>query len=77
MQKLDNTLATDATGLLSEEAVHTDAFEESISAVEAALDQLGQEFSSALVDENLLKQAVEKASIRGEMKIRRHEEAVR
>lgn len=76
MQKLVNSLATDATALLSEEAVHTDAYEESIAGVESALQILTEEFKSGFVDQDILRQAIDRSSARGETKVRRHEEAV-
>ncbi|KAI0343973.1 ARM repeat-containing protein [Trametopsis cervina] len=76
IQKLVGQLATDATALLTEEAVHTDAFGEDTPGVRAALDDLALEFSPSLVNQALLKDAIEKSQVRGALRIRRHEEAI-
>ena len=56
--------------------MHTDAFNEEILGVEAALEQLIAEFSASLVNEALLAEAVKKSLARSQLKVRRHEEAV-
>ncbi|KAI0094551.1 ARM repeat-containing protein [Irpex rosettiformis] len=76
IQKLVGQLATDATALLTEEAVHTDAFNEGIPGVEAAIEQLATEFSPSLMDQALLAEASKKGPIRRQLKVRRHEEAI-
>ncbi len=68
-------MVTDANALLTEEAVHTDAFDEEIPGVEAALDQLAAEFSTSLVDQAVLAEALKKGVVRRQLKARRHEEA--
>ncbi|KAI0702440.1 ARM repeat-containing protein [Cytidiella melzeri] len=76
IQKLVGQLAGDATALLTEEAVHTDAYDESIPGVEAAIEQLVPEFSSSLVNQALLKEALEKSPVRAALRVRRYEEAI-
>ncbi|KAG6910583.1 hypothetical protein DXG01_009534 [Tephrocybe rancida] len=64
VQKLVNNLAGDCLGHLTEEAVHTDAYLLATPGVESALQDLLTEFSPNFVDRRLLKEAVEKTSVR-------------
>lgn len=64
IQKLVNNLAQDCLGHLTEEAVHTDAYMLDIPRVEDALHSLELEFSSNLINQSLLRQAMLKAQIR-------------
>ncbi|KAF5377581.1 hypothetical protein D9615_005140 [Tricholomella constricta] len=64
IQKLVNTLAQDCLGHLTEEAIHTDAYMLVTPGAEAALDDLLSEFTPKLVNPGLLKEALEKSSLR-------------
>ncbi|KAH0590354.1 hypothetical protein H2248_000511 [Termitomyces sp. 'cryptogamus'] len=64
IQKLVSNLSGDCYSHMPEEAVHTDAYSLATPGVEAALEDLIAEFSSNLVDQQLLKAAVDKTLIR-------------
>lgn len=68
VQKLVNNLAQDCLGHLTEESIHTDAYMLSTPGVEAALDDLIPEFSVRLVDQQFLKEALDKKSVRISMR---------
>ncbi|EIN13635.1 hypothetical protein PUNSTDRAFT_94829 [Punctularia strigosozonata HHB-11173 SS5] len=76
IQKLISSIASDVTPYLSEEAVHTDAFMEDISAVEAAIESLRSEFSPALINQGLLEEALAKAPVRSQRRIRNYDEVL-
>ncbi|KAG6889358.1 hypothetical protein C0995_001423 [Termitomyces sp. Mi166 len=64
IQKLVNTLSGDCLAHMPEEVVHTDAYLLATPGVEAALEDLIAEFSSTFVNQQLLKAAVDKSSMR-------------
>ncbi|KAG6869165.1 hypothetical protein C0993_012264 [Termitomyces sp. T159_Od127] len=64
IQKLVNNISGDCLAHLSEEAVHTDAYSLATPGVDDALEDLSTEFSSELVDQQLLKAAVDRSFIR-------------
>lgn len=59
-----NNLAQDCLGHLAEEAVHTDAYIIDIPGVEDALQALKSEFSSSIINQSLVDEALNKAQIR-------------
>ncbi|KDQ54780.1 hypothetical protein JAAARDRAFT_134622 [Jaapia argillacea MUCL 33604] len=64
VQKLVGSLAHDCLAHLSEESVHTDSYLEDAPRIDEALLRLEEEFSSALVDRNLLAQVLQKSPAR-------------
>ncbi|KAF5375146.1 hypothetical protein D9758_000062 [Tetrapyrgos nigripes] len=66
VQKVVNNLAQDCLTHLNEEVIHTDAYSLQTRRVEEALEELRSEFSSALIDQKLLEEALAKRPIRVE-----------
>lgn len=77
MQKLVISVAEDALSFLTEEAVHTAAFAEDTPDLSHALDDLVAEFTPSMIDAHLQIEASRKAKRLGEVKMERHQEAVR
>ena len=61
---------------MGDEAVHSEAYREDIPGVLAALDDLEGSFSDSLVDEALLKQALEKVEARFTEETSKHKKNV-
>lgn len=76
MQKLVGSVAEDTLSYLTEEAVHTATYVEDTPDLTLALDDLATEFSSAVVNAQLLGEANSKARKLGEVKKQRHQETV-
>ncbi|KAJ3843176.1 hypothetical protein F5878DRAFT_605646 [Lentinula raphanica] len=64
IQKLVNSFASDCLMHLHEEVLHTDAYSLQTPTIDQALSQLQQDFSSHLIPEELLADALRKAPIR-------------
>lgn len=76
MQKLVGSVAQDALSFMTEEGLHTDAFADDCRGVDAALEELAQEFSPNLIDPELLQSALTQAISRGRTKTERFEQDV-
>ena len=76
VQKLVGSVAQDAVSFLTDEAVHTIAYNEDAPGVNEALDALAPEFSPSMVDPQLMRRAIEKASNMGREKRNNHQECV-
>ncbi|KAH9081608.1 hypothetical protein EDB83DRAFT_2512470 [Lactarius deliciosus] len=64
IQKLVSSVANDAIANLAEETTRTDAYTDSVLGVKLAADALSVEFSSSLIDHDLLGEALQKSSTR-------------
>lgn len=76
IQKLVGSLASDCLIHLTEEAVHTDAFNEDVPGVRDALTALKSEFSPSTVDKAALLETLKKAPIRGAKRRDRYQQTV-
>ena len=76
IQKLINNVAQDSLSFMTEEALHTDAFTEETGGIDSALASLAEEFSSNLIDRDLLERALLKAPVRASYKKQRYNEDV-
>ncbi|GJE87739.1 proteasome-substrate-size regulator, mid region domain-containing protein [Phanerochaete sordida] len=76
VQKLVGSVAQDALSFMTEEGLHTDAFADDCRGVDAALEELAQEFSPNLIDPELLQSALTQAISRGRTKTQRFEQDV-
>ncbi|KAI0757312.1 ARM repeat-containing protein [Daedaleopsis nitida] len=76
VQKLVASVAQDALVYLNEESCHTDAFTEDITGVLQSLEELKGEFSSGIVDQNILLAAAAKCEARIALKNQRYLETV-
>jgi proteasome activator subunit 4 len=77
IQKLVSNCASECLAHLSDEAVHSEAYREDIPGALAALDDLEGAFSDSLIDDALLKEALEKMEARFTAETRKHERNVR
>ena len=71
-----NSVAQDCLSFLTEEALHTDAFTEETGGIDTTVDALSAEFSSNLIDQDLLQRALAKAPVRASYKKQRYSEDV-
>jgi proteasome activator subunit 4 len=72
IQKLVASVANDAITNLAEETTRTDAYNESVPEVKAAIDALRAELSPDLIDHDLLDEALQKSITRGEARERKY-----
>ncbi|KZT23745.1 hypothetical protein NEOLEDRAFT_1135845 [Neolentinus lepideus HHB14362 ss-1] len=64
IQQLVASLAHDCLVHLSEEAIHTDSYTEETPAIDAVLDDLEVEFTPSVINQDLLREAIQKAATR-------------
>lgn len=77
IQKLVGSVAQDALTFLSDEALHTVSYGEEVLDLNNALDDLATEFSSSMIEPQLLQRAQEKSVALGEARRKRHADSVR
>ena len=71
-----NSVAQDVLIHLNEEAVHTDAFTESVPGLEEALAELKKEFSANFLDQQILSEANHKIASRVTNRFKSYDQTV-